>query len=71
MKIEMHNAAEIHAEAMEDSFHELVVQAALATELQSEAVQTAAQPRQQASSKWTAVWQAMTHGQQAQSYVIL
>ena len=64
MKIEMHDAAEIQAVAMEGSFREPVVQAALATELRSEELQTAAQPQQHVPNKRTTVWQALSHGAQ-------
>ena len=62
MNIEVRDAAEIQAVAMEDSLQEPVVQTALATELASEAFQAPTQTQGTASNRWTTVWQTLTHG---------
>lgn len=62
MNVEVHDAAEIQAVAMEDSMQEPVVQRALATEVAAEAVQAPTEHQNGASNRWTTVWQALTHG---------
>ena len=62
MNMEMHDAAEIQAVAMQNSLQEPVVQSALATELATEAVQAPVEHQHAASNRWSTGWQALTHG---------
>ena len=62
MNIQVHDAAEIEAVAMEDCLQEPVVQTALATELASEAVLAPTEQQHPTFNRWTTVWQALTHG---------